>query len=77
MSNKLLLKRGVTPLSKKERQLLSKLYIDKNMTAEDIASHCEVAVRTIYTRLKMHGLSKTMDSKALIKYCNHCGQKLP
>jgi hypothetical protein len=63
-------------MSRQERDLLYKLYIEKNWTAEDVAAKLGVSVRLVYSRLNDHGIMKSGCEKRL-RYCPTCGQVRP
>jgi hypothetical protein len=64
-------------MSRQERDILYKLYIEKDWTAQAVAAKLGVSVRFIYSRLKEHGITKAGYKKRL-RYCPTCGQvRLP
>jgi hypothetical protein len=62
-------------MSRQERDLLYKLYVQQNKTAEQLASKFGFSVRFVYTRLKEHGITKEGYTKPQLTYCPTCGQR--
>lgn len=62
-------------MSRQERDLLYKLYVDQDKTAEDLANKFGFSVRFVYTRLKEHGITKGGYTKPQPHYCPTCGQR--
>ena len=65
----------VIAMSIKERDLLYRLYVEKDKTAQEIAERFGVSERSVYTRLKEHGISKDGYAKRKPVYCPTCGQQ--
>ena len=69
------------PMSLQERELLERLYIKKNLSAAQIAEKLHCAERTIFNRLKAHGISREHPVTGIknifppTNYCPHCGQE--
>jgi hypothetical protein len=63
-------------MSRQERDLLYKLYVQQHKTAEQLATKFRYSVRFIYTRLKEHGITKDGFTKPQPKYCPTCGQRV-
>jgi hypothetical protein len=64
----------VVALSRQERDLLYRMYIEQDRTGDELAAILGFSVRFIYNRLKAHGIAKTKRWKPEFKYCRTCGQ---
>lgn len=70
------IKKGVSPFSQKEYDILFKLYVKQDMTIYELADKLKASPRTLFNRLKAHGISKTKSLRKKLKFCTHCGQSL-
>ena len=64
------------PMSIQERDLLYKLYVKQNKTAQELADKFGMSERLVFTRLRQHGISKVGYKKRLPHYCPTCGQQV-
>ena len=64
----------IIAMSIQERDLLYRLYVEKDKSAGEIADKFGVSERYVYTRLKEHGISKDGYGKQKPVYCPTCGQ---
>jgi hypothetical protein len=72
--DKLSLAPPIIAMSIQERDLLYKLYVERNKSAGEIAAKYGVSVRYVYMRLKQHAITKEGYVKPLPVYCPLCGQ---
>ena len=75
--NKRALAPPIIAMSIKERDLLYKLYVEKNKSAGEIAARYGFSERSVYTRLKEHAITKDGYAKRQPVYCPMCGQHCP
>lgn len=64
-------KQAKTRNTLKERKQLEELYMRKQLTAEDIAERMGWGRRTVYDRLKYHGLTPGYEAPEYCKCCGH------
>lgn len=75
---------SIVPLSEQERDLLHRLYVKQDLSAGEIAERLSapgagVSERTIFSRLRAHGISKPYSDHRFkkCKYCPTCKQQMP
>ena len=61
-------------MSCKEAELLYKLYVEQDKTAEELAFKSGWPIRSVFVRLKEHGISKRGYEKPYPRYCPTCSR---
>lgn len=67
--------RIVSVPTRDEREVLEQLYLKKGLPVEEIAKKLNISPRTLFMKLKVHGLTVSKKTRTP-SYCGSCGVHL-